>query len=147
MNFVFYSLIGFFLLLQSTSLSAFSFQDFNGRCGDVKLFVGPVEGNKLAVTDADQTGGYITLDPQLIQSVSQDALTFVYFHECGHRINGDRSSGYRSYDAEQKADCYAANRYKEEYGERAFHTVLDDLLSINGHYRNNQILECETQNE
>ncbi len=135
-------LVALLLFLCSTGAYAFSFQDFNGRCGDVKLFVGPVERNKLAVTDADDTGGYIVLDPLLIQTVSPQALTFIYFHECGHRVNGDSSLGYRSYNAEQKADCYAAKRFSGEYGEQTLNSVLSELVLINGTRRSINIWNC-----
>ena len=107
------------------------------------VVLGQVADNKHATALYNKEQSIITLDSRFVQHVSTPALTFVFYHECGHITYQDTYSGYTHNQEEVRADCYAAKRYTNEYGRRSLHQVLHELLPINGYWRNQQILNCK----
>lgn len=137
-------IIFFWLLLVATSASAFSLSDYNGRCGDVDIYMGPTDGRhgySAAHSYDNVHSGYIVLDPEFIKSHSDLAIEFLYFHECGHRVFG-HTSAYIGRGEENLADCYAARRFARLHGRHKLKRVANEMLPINGEPRSKRILHC-----
>jgi hypothetical protein len=133
----------FILLWVSTSVSAFTLSEYNGRCGKVRTYLGPTDG-KHGVSAADHYsdphGGYIILDPTFIRGYSAHAIEFLYFHECGHRVLGHVNTPNHQYEV--SADCYAARRFTKLYGRNRLHQTMNELVDLNTAERNKRIMNC-----
>lgn len=137
-------IFGLGLMLLSSAAFSFSLSDYNGRCGNTRIQLGPAYG-KYAI--ANIYANTITIDPITVRMLSPRAIEFVFFHECGHIKH--RHTPEAAYDAtrkqhnENEADCYAANRFRRTHGEDQLSKALRELEPINGKIRNINIQQCE----
>lgn len=125
------------------SLFPLTLNELNGQCGPhVRVYAVTLDG-PLAATGANEKlgGEYIVMDSGFMISNSRHAVWFVFFHECGHRVNG-HMKGDGNLNKQQEADCYAATRFVKTFGYRRLEATLEELLPINTEARNKRILEC-----
>ena len=136
-------IIGFALMLLSSAAFSFSLSDYNGRCGNTRIQLGPTYG-KHAVADAFHNT--ITIDPITVRKFSPRAVEFIFFHECGHIKYGHQPAAYGTTNYQQReddADCYAANRFKRTYGKYQMTKALEELAPLNGEVRTHKIQQCK----
>jgi len=132
------------LLFISFPLFAFfNLYQFQGVCGDIPIIVTPVPfvATTGSAYDFPKEGPFIKIHPNFLNRYSDQAATFVLFHECGHHVNG-HSSINQPANKEPVADCYAAKRFSEEYGEPALDRVLKELAPLTGKLRTKNIWAC-----
>lgn len=129
-------------MLLSSAAFSFSLSDYNGRCGNTRVILGPTYGKHAVANVFSNT---ITIDPITARSASPMAMEFIFFHECGHitylHVPAAYSSVRQKY--EDDADCYAARRFRGTYGQAALTKVLQELEPVNGKSRNHNIQTCE----
>lgn len=131
------------LLSCSLSASAFSLYDYNGRCGNTRVVLGPTYG-KWAT--ANVFANTIMIDPVTPRTFSPLAVEFIFFHECGHMTYGHvPAAAYNTTKPhdEDVADCYAADRFTFAYGRKRLQHTLKEMEHINGKTRNHNILQCK----
>lgn len=129
------------LLFVPQVTQALTLNDLNGQCGDhVRVFMTPLFDTPMT-TGIDERGEYIAIDPDFLREYPDDAVWFVFFHECGHRENG-HSKEFKPTDREDVADCYAAKRFRREFGYTRLVKSLNDMGDIHYRGRNERILRC-----
>jgi len=123
------------------TVNAVQLYDLNGQCGtDVRVFSTFLDSTP-ASTGTDELGEFIAVDADFLREQTDGAIWFVFFHECGHRINR-HTKLYSPPDKELVADCYAARRFVKTYGFYKLEETLLDLRNEQGHARNMRILSC-----
>ena len=131
------------LLLIPQMTQALTLNDLNGLCGNTRIFsTNLTDQDTPATSGVDEKGGYIKMDSNFLWNHNPKSILFVFFHECGHRVN-NHTPQFRPANRETVADCYAAKRFVGEYGIASLHRVLDDLTpEYNESWRNDRILRC-----
>jgi hypothetical protein len=120
-------------------------------CGDIfgkriPIIVKQVERYGEAFTANNQK--FITIDTDIVQNYSNDAVRFILLHECGHHVLNELEITHRWYQdgemakIEHAADCYAAENFRTVYGKYRLISTLDELLPLNTLQRNMDILNC-----
>lgn len=120
---------------------ALTLHDLNGQCGDhVRVILTNLYDTPMS-TGIDEKGEYIRVDSDFLFDYPDDSVRFVFFHECGHRVN-KHSKDFKPPGWEEVADCYAAKRFYREYGYTRLVKALSDMGNIHYRGRNESILRC-----
>lgn len=133
-------ILALILLMISTSAFSFSLSDYNGRCGNAQVVLGPTYGKYATANSETNT---ITIDPLTPRIFSPRGVEFIFFHECGHITYQHRAAHAASTQFEEdQADCYAAKEFTNHYGREQLQQTMWEMRHINGIARNYHILNC-----
>jgi len=127
-----------FLLIPSVAFSM-SLYKLNGQCGKHVRVVSTFLSNPPAATYINDQGEFIVMDANFMRQQTDRAIWFVFFHECGHRVN-KHSKWFNPPNKEDVADCYAAHRFVTTFGYSELKKTLLELQNEPG--RDKRILSC-----